>query len=31
MFYSNEGQALNAAEGYPDDPFEKTRAMINMK
>ncbi len=31
MFYSNEGQALRAAEGYPDCPFEKTRAMINMK
>lgn len=31
MFYNNEGQALNAAEGYPNDPFEKTRAMINMK
>lgn len=31
MFYQNEGQALSSAEGYPDDPFEKTRAMINMK
>lgn len=31
MFYANEGQALRAAEGYPDCPFEKTRAMINMK
>lgn len=31
QFYSNEGAALNPAEGYPDDPFERTRAMINMK
>ena len=31
QFYANEGGALNPAEGYPDDPFEKTRAMINMK
>jgi len=30
-FYSNEGVALNRAEGYPDDPFAKTRAMITMK
>jgi hypothetical protein len=30
-FYANEGQALNAPEQYPDDPFVKTRAMINMK
>lgn len=30
-FYTNEGQALNRAEEYPDDPFVKTRAMINMK
>jgi EF-hand domain-containing protein 1 len=30
-FYSNEGQALNMAEQWPDDPFIQTRAMINMK
>jgi hypothetical protein len=30
-FYQNEGTPLNAPEGYPDDPFAKTRAMINMK
>lgn len=30
-FYSNEGYALNSPEGYPDDPFTQTRAMINMK
>ena len=30
-FYQNEGQRLNAPEGYPDDPFAQTRAMINMK
>ena len=30
-FYGNEGVSLNGAEGYPNDPFEKTRAMINMK
>jgi len=31
QFYGNEGVALNAPESYPDDPFQKTRAMINMK
>lgn len=30
-FYANESTALNAPEGYPDDPFVKTRAMITMK
>jgi hypothetical protein len=30
-FFANEGVALNIAESYPDDPFVKTRAMINMK
>lgn len=30
-FYANEGGALNPAEQFPDDPFIKTRAMINMK
>lgn len=30
-FYANEGIKLNAPEGFPDDPFVKTRAMINMK
>lgn len=30
-FYQNEGVALQSPEGYPDDPFVKTRAMINMK
>ncbi len=30
-FYQNEGYALNAPENYPDDPFQYTRAMINMK
>ena len=30
-FYSNEGFSLNAAEQWPDDPFARTRAMINMK
>ena len=30
-FFSNEGYALHAAEGFPDDPFIHTRAMINMK
>jgi len=30
-FFENEGLALNSAEGYPDDPFIHTRAMINMK
>lgn len=30
-FYENEGIALNAPEKYPDDPFQYTRAMINMK
>ncbi len=30
-FYQNEGVALNKPEGYPEDPFQKTRAMITMK
>ncbi len=30
-FYNNEGVSLCQAEGFPDDPFERTRAMINMK
>ena len=30
-FYANEGAPLNASEGYPNDLFAKTRAMINMK
>ena len=30
-FYSNEGIAINSSEGYPNDPFERTRAMVNMK
>jgi len=30
-FFANEGVALNPPESYPDDPFQKTRAMINMK
>lgn len=30
-FYANEGYNLGDSEAYPDDPFAKTRAMINMK
>lgn len=30
-FFQNAGVRLNSAEQYPNDPFEKTRAMINMK
>ena len=30
-FYANNGLDIGAPEGYPDDPFEKARAMINMK
>jgi len=30
-FYSNEGLALNQSEGYPEDLFKHTRAMINFK
>jgi len=30
-FYSSIGINLNGPEEYPDDPFAKTRAMINMK
>lgn len=30
-FYANEGVALRPAEQVPEDPFLKTRAMINMK
>ena len=31
QFYANEGANLGNVEQYPDDPFAKTRAMINMK
>jgi len=30
-FYANEGVPLNGSEGLPENLFEKTRAMINMK
>lgn len=30
-FFANEGIALNTSETVPDDPFQFTRAMINMK
>ena len=30
-FYQVEGVSLNKPEGYPEDPFQKTRAMITMK
>lgn len=30
-FFQNMGVPLNCAEGYPEDLFSKTRAMINMK
>jgi len=30
-FYANEGINIGQPEGYPDDPFAQTRAMINMK
>ena len=30
-FFANQGITLNSAEGYPEDLFAKTRAMINMK
>jgi hypothetical protein len=30
-FFANEGVPLNAPEGYPENLFAKTRAMINMK
>jgi hypothetical protein len=30
-FYANEGVALRPAEAAPNDPFEQTRAMVNMK
>lgn len=30
-FYQNEGHHLNAPEGYPEDLFAHTRAMINFK
>ena len=30
-FFANEGVALGAAEGYPEDLFAHTRAMINFK
>ncbi len=31
QFFSNEGINLNNSERMPDDPFDKTRAMINMR
>lgn len=30
-FYSNEGVDIGTPEGYPDDPFDHARSMINMK
>lgn len=30
-FYANEGYPLNRPEGYPEDLFAHTRAMINFK
>jgi len=30
-FYANEGISLNRPEGYPEDLFSHTRAMINFK
>ena len=30
-FYANKGIKLAQAEAYPDDPFVRTRAFINMK
>ena len=30
-FFANEGIALNTPETVPDDPFQFTRVMINMK
>lgn len=30
-FYQVEGVSLNKPDGYPEDPFQKTRAMITMK
>jgi hypothetical protein len=30
-FYANQRVRLNSAEGYPEDLFAKTRAMINFK
>lgn len=30
-FYANEGIDIGQPESYPDDPFVRTRAMINMK
>ena len=30
-FYANEGVVLGAKEGYPEDLFAHTRAMINFK
>jgi len=30
-FYANEGTALSPPEGYPEDLFSHTRAMINFK
>lgn len=30
-FYANEGLSLAAAEGFPNDQFAHTRAMVNYK
>lgn len=30
-FYTCEGVSLNPSEGYPEDLFSNTRAMINFK
>lgn len=30
-FYANEGIALRQPESLPEDPFQKTRSMVNMK
>jgi len=31
QFYANEGVALSQPERYPDDPYNKTRGVMNMK
>lgn len=30
-YYANEGHDVGSPESYPDDPYARTRAMINMK
>lgn len=30
-YFANEGRPMNANEEYPADPFQHTRAMVNMK